>query len=62
MIGKRDADNAPALSVRGRDMTRQNVTDVQCEALFASALQGSDAVTADVGGGCHQRHHPAPRP
>ncbi len=48
MIGERDAGNAPALSVRGRDMTRRNVTDVQCEALFASALQGSDAVTADA--------------
>jgi hypothetical protein len=33
---------------RGSDMTRRNVTDVQCEALFASALQGSDAVTADA--------------
>ena len=29
-------------------MTRRNVTDVQCEALFASALQGSDVVTADA--------------
>jgi hypothetical protein len=31
-----------------RNMTRRNVNDVQCEALFASALQGSDAVTADA--------------
>jgi hypothetical protein len=29
-------------------MTRLNVTDVRCEALFASALQPSDAPTADV--------------
>jgi hypothetical protein len=29
-------------------MTRRNITDVQCEALFASPLQGSDAVTADA--------------
>ena len=48
MIGKREADCAPALSARGRDMTRRTVTDVQCEALFASALQGSDAVTDDA--------------
>ena len=45
MIGKRDADCAGATGW-GRDMARRNVIDVQCEALFASGLQGSDAVTA----------------
>ena len=29
-------------------MTRRKLTDVQCEALFASSLQGSDAVTAEA--------------
>ena len=29
-------------------MTRFNVTDSRCEALFASALQRSDALTADA--------------
>ena len=29
-------------------MTRLNVTDAQCEALFASGLQRSDAPTADM--------------
>jgi hypothetical protein len=29
-------------------MTGLNVTDVRCEALFASALQRSDAVTAET--------------
>jgi hypothetical protein len=47
MIGKHDADCAGTIR-RGRDMTRQNATDVRCEALFASALQGSDAVTAEA--------------
>jgi hypothetical protein len=51
MIGKQNGSCAPAPQHGVRVMTlpnMTNVTDAQCEALFASPLQASDAVTAEV--------------
>lgn len=48
MIGKRNVNCAPAPQLGVRVMTLPTVTDAQCEALFASPLQASDAVTAEV--------------
>jgi hypothetical protein len=47
MIGKRDGRCAGS-SGRGSVTTLPNMTDARCEALFASSLQASDGVTAEV--------------
>ena len=48
MIGKRHGNCRAGSSGRGPVRTLQTATDVRCEALFASPLQASDAVTAEV--------------
>ncbi len=48
MIGKRGSSRCSGLTARGVVMTMPIAADVQCEALFASALQSTDTVTAEV--------------
>lgn len=48
MIGKRNGNCALAPQTGVRVMTLPNGTDAQCEALFASPLQASDAVTVEL--------------
>jgi hypothetical protein len=48
MTWNRDRNCASAPQYGGPVMTLPDITDVQCEALFASTLQGSDAVTAEA--------------
>ena len=51
MIGKRNSECCAGIISRGAVMTLPNmpeVPDVQCEALFASSLQATDAVSAEV--------------
>lgn len=51
MIGKLNSECCAGIISRGAIMTLPNmadVPDVQCEALFASSLQATDAVSADV--------------
>ncbi len=44
----RQPDHGPAVKARRLAMTRLNVNEARCEALFVSGLQASDAPTADV--------------
>jgi len=48
MIATRNASCCSGKTARGDVMTLPNVANVQCEALFASTLQASDAVSADA--------------
>ena len=48
MMGKRNSDCCAGIISRGAVMTRSNAADVQCEALFASCLQATEAVSAEV--------------
>jgi hypothetical protein len=48
MIGDRDANCAQTSVTGGTVMTCPDITDVHREALFASSLQRSDAVTAEA--------------
>jgi hypothetical protein len=51
MIGKRNSDCCAGIISRGAIMTLSNAADapdVQCEALFASSLQATDAISPEV--------------
>src|SRR5258708_26433466 len=51
MIGKLQSDCCAGIISRGAIMTLSNapdVPDVQCEALFASSLQATDAISPEV--------------
>jgi hypothetical protein len=48
MIGKRTSHCCAGIISRGAVMTRSNASDVQCEALFASSLQATDAISPEV--------------
>jgi hypothetical protein len=45
---KRRSDCCTGITARGAVMTLPIAADVQCEALFASSLQSTDTITADV--------------
>jgi hypothetical protein len=48
MFGKYHGNCCTGFTARGTVMTLPIAADVQCEALFASALQSSDTVTAET--------------
>jgi hypothetical protein len=48
MNGKHRTSCCTGMTARGAVMTLPIAADVQCEALFASSLQSTDTVTADV--------------